>query len=258
MPELPDIEVFSANLNKIFAGKKVTKVNVINGNKLKDKPTDIISNVEGKTLKSIYRSGKEMRFEFTDGTLLGMHLMLTGDVFLFDKENERKTTIIEFYFDNGKALALTDRMRNANVKLNPEDKEGIDALDKKLNYKYLKKVLHRKTNIKNILLDQNIIRGIGNGYSDEILWETKISPFSIANAIPDDKVKELATNIKKVLKNATAKIKKNYPDKIQGEVKDFLKIHTKKKDKSPTGAPIKMADRGMLKTYFTDEQKLYK
>ena len=43
------------------------------------------------------------------------------------------------------------------------------------------------------------------------------------------------------------KIKKNYPDKIQGEVKDFLKIHTKKKDKSPTGAPIKMADRGMLK-----------
>ena len=42
MPELPDIEVFSANLNKIFAGKKVTKVNVINGNKLKDKPTDSI------------------------------------------------------------------------------------------------------------------------------------------------------------------------------------------------------------------------
>ena len=99
-----------------------------------------------------------MRFEFTDGTLLGMHLMLTGDVFLFDTDNERKTTIIEFYFDNGKALALTDRMRNANVKLNPEDKDGIDALDRKLNYNYLKKVLDRKTNIKNILLDQNTIR----------------------------------------------------------------------------------------------------
>jgi formamidopyrimidine-DNA glycosylase len=258
MPELPDIEVFSANLDKIFAGNKVLKVKIVNGNKLKDKPKDIISNVEGKTLKSIYRSGKEMRFEFTDGTLLGMHLMLTGDVFVFDKDNERKTTIIEFYFDNGKALALTDRMKNANVKLNPEDKDGVDALDKKLNYNYLKKALDRKTNIKNILLDQNIIRGIGNAYSDEILWETRISPFSIANAIPDGKIKELASTIKKVLKSAMAKIKKNYPDKIQGEVKDYLKIHTKKKDKSPAGAPIKIVDRGMLKTFYTDEQVLYK
>src|SRR5664279_3446390 len=125
MPELPDIEVFSSNLNKIFAGAKVTKVKLVNSNKLKDKPKDIASNVEGKTLKSIYRSGKEMRFQFTDGTLLGMHLMLTGDVFLFDTDNERNTTIMEFYFDNGKALALTDRMRNANVKLNPQDKEGV-------------------------------------------------------------------------------------------------------------------------------------
>jgi formamidopyrimidine-DNA glycosylase len=258
MPELPDIEIFSADLNKIFSEKKVVKVKLINANKLKDNPKDIISNVQGKMLESIYRSGKEMRFEFTDGTLLGMHLMLTGNVFVFDNVNDRKTTIIEFYFDNGKALALTDRMRNANVKLNPEDKEGVDALDRKLNYNYLKRVLDRKTNIKNILLDQNIIRGIGNGYSDEILWQTRISPFSVANAIPDDKIKELATNIKKVLKNATAKIKKNYPDKIQGEVKDFLKIHTKKKDKSPTGAPIKYADRGNLKTFYTDEQKLYK
>ncbi|HEX7457555.1 MAG TPA: hypothetical protein VF301_03885 [Ginsengibacter sp.] len=71
------------------------------------------------------------------------------------------------------------------------------------------------------------------------------------------RIRVLVNTIKKILKNATAKIKKNYPDKIQGEVKDFLKIETKKKDKSPTGAPIKMVDRGMLKTYYTDEQVLY-
>ena len=111
--------------------------------------------------------------------------------------------------------------------------------------------------IKNILLDQNIIRGIGNAYSDEILWQTGISPFSKANAIPVEKIKELAKNIKKVLKNATNKIYKNHPDLIHGEVRDFLDIHTKKKLKSPTGATIKIADRGMLKTYYTDEQVLY-
>jgi formamidopyrimidine-DNA glycosylase len=59
------------------------------------------------------------------------------------------------------------------------------------------------------------------------------------------------------LKAATNKIYKHHPGLINGEVKDFLDIHTKKKDKSPTGAVIKIVDRGMLKTYYTDEQVLY-
>ena len=257
MPELPDIEVFSTNLKKLFVGKQLAKVVVINGKKLKDAPKDLSQNLEGNKVEDIYRSGKELRVLFSNGNTLGIHLMLTGDIFLFDETNERKSTIVELHFEDGKGIALTDRMKNANVKLNPVDKEGIDALDKELNFKYLKKAFNRKANIKNILLDQNVIRGIGNGYSDEILWETRISPFSVANAIPDDKIKELVKTIKSVMKNATAKIFKNYPDKIQGEVKEFLKIHTKKKDKSPTGAPIKMIDRGMLKTYYTDEQVLY-
>lgn len=198
-----------------------------------------------------------MRFLFSNGQILGLHLMLTGDLIPFEKENKYKSTKVEFYFDGGKNLALTDRFKNAFVKLDPVDKDGVDALDSKLNYSYLKKALNRKAAIKNILLDQDVIRGIGNAYSDEILWQTKISPFSKANAIPDGKIKELARNIKKVLKNATSKIDKNNPRLIHGEVRDFLDIHTKKKDKSPTGAKIKIADRGMLKTYYTDEQVMY-
>jgi formamidopyrimidine-DNA glycosylase len=255
MPELPDIEVFSTNLKTLLVGKQLSKVNVINGKKLKDTQAELSTALEGSTLKDVYRSGKEMRFKFSNGNILGLHLMLTGDIFPFDKQNERKSTIVELHFENGHGLALTDRMKNANVKLNPEDKDGVDALD--VYYKYLKELLNRKANIKNLLLDQNLIRGIGNGYSDEILWETRISPFSIAKAIPDEKIKELAKTIKKVLKNATAKILKNHPGLIHGEVKEYLNIHTKKKDKSPTGVPIKIVDRGMLKTYYTDEQKLY-
>ena len=49
---------------------------------------------------------------------------------------------------------------------------------------------------KQVHHDQDIIRGIGNTYSDEILWQTKISPFSKANAVPDEKIKELAKAIK--------------------------------------------------------------
>ncbi len=257
MPELPDIQVFSNNLKSLFSGKKLIKIIVINGKKLKDTSKELSSALDGKTLKDVYRSGKEMRFKFSDGTILGLHLMLTGDLIPFDKKNESKITIVEFNFSTGKGLALNDRMRNAFVKLNPVDKKGIDALDKGLNFKYLKNQFDRKAQVKNILLDQNVIRGIGNAYSDEILWETRISPFSVANAIPDEKIKELAANIKKILKRETTRINKKYPGLIHGEIRDFLNIHTRKKTESPTGAAIKMEKRGMLKTFYTDEQILY-
>jgi formamidopyrimidine-DNA glycosylase len=257
MPELPDIEVFSRNLKKMYGGKKLSKIKVLNNKNIKDSQKLLSKALEGQKLKDVYRSGKEMRFEFSNGKILGLHLMLTGDLIPFEGKNDRKSTKVEFLFDDGKNLALTDRFKNAFVKLDPQDKEGMDALDSKLNYSYLKKALNRKAAIKNVLLDQDVIRGIGNGYSDEILWQTRISPFSKSNAIPDEKIKELAKNIKKVLKSATEKIYKNNPDLIHGEVRDYMDVHTKKKDKTPTGAKIKVESRGMLKTYYTDEQKLY-
>lgn len=257
MPELPDIQVFSLNLKKMYGGKKLDKIKVVNKRSLKDSQKDLSKALEGYKLKDIYRSGKEMRFLFSNGRVLGLHLMLTGDLIPFEEKNERKSTIVEFYFEGGNNLALTDRFKQAYVKLDPEDKKGIDALDPKLNYNYLKKAFNRKKAVKNILLDQDVIRGIGNAYSDEILWQSKISPFSKADAIPDEKIKVLGKNIKKVLKNATNKIYKQHPNLIHGEVRDFLDIHTKKKNKSPTGAKIKIADRGMLKTYYTNEQVLY-
>jgi formamidopyrimidine-DNA glycosylase len=257
MPELPDLQVFSINLKSRFAGKKLVEIKVINGKKLRDSAKELAEAFNGKTLQDVYRSGKELRFQFSEGNILGIHLMLTGDLIPFEKADEVKFPIVELYFSNGNGLALTDRMRKANVKINPEEKEGVDALDKELNYKYLKSIFNRKANIKNLLLDQDLIRGIGNAYADEILWKTKISPFSKANSIPDEKIKELAKNIKSVLNDAIKSITKSHPDLIHGEVRDFLKIHTKHQTESPSGSPIKIEKKGMLKTYYTDEQELY-
>lgn len=256
MPELPDVEVFSKNLDKIFAGKKLVKIKIINGKKLKNRPSEFSKKLAGKTLTRIFRAGKEMRFEFNGGVLLGLHLMLTGDIFIFEKENPHRFTIAEIYFKDIN-LALTDRMGNANIRLNPVDKAGIDAISPGLNFNYLKKVMQSKAMIKKLLTNQDIIRGIGNSYSDEILWETRISPYSISRAIPDDKIKELARTIKKILKKEIILINKHYKGKINDEVKDFLKIHTKEKTKSPTGANIIISKKGMMKTYYTKEQKLY-
>lgn len=256
MPELPDVYVFAKNLDRVFAGKKLLKVKVVNGKKLPDTAQKLSRTLEGKKLTRIYRSGKEFRFEFEDGVLLGLHLMLTGDMFIFDQKNEHHSTIVELYYEGGKNLALTDRMRNAYIKLDPEDKAGIDALE--LDFKSLKTIFNRKTAVKNILLDQDLIRGIGNGYSDEILWETRISPYSIASAVPDEKIRELVKVIPTLLMSAAKKIDKAYPGRVNDEVKEFLKIHRKLNAYSPTGRPIQIDTKGSRKTYYTDEQVLYK
>jgi formamidopyrimidine-DNA glycosylase len=258
MPELPDIEVFTRNLNKIFSGKKLLKIKIVNGQKLKDSVNAYPKAINGKMLEKIYRSGKEMRFQFSGGVLLGLHLMLTGDIFIFGKTNDHHSAIAEFYFADGSGLVLTDRMKNANIKLNPVDKLGVDAISQQLNFKYLKAAFKRKTTIKKLLTDQDVIRGIGNSYSDEILWQAKISPYSIAAAIPDDRIKALVPIIKSTLKKETEQIYKKYKGKINVEVKEFLQIHTKNKMESPTGFPIIIDQKGMMKTYYTKEQVLYK
>ncbi len=115
----------------------------------------------------------------------------------------------------------------------------------------------KKAVVKNVLLDQSVIRGIGNAYADEILWDAKISPFSRSNKIPDDAVKKLAKSIKKVLEQAIDQILIAEPGIISGEIRDFLNVHQSKNPESPTGHPIQIKKTGARKTYFTDEQVLY-
>src|SRR4051812_25422285 len=134
MPEIPDIEVFSYNLKDQYKGKTLRKIKVIDDRRLQDSQKELSEALEDSKLEDVYRSGKEFRLKFSNGTLLGLHLMLTGDIRQFDTENHYKATIVEFHFDDGRGLALTDRMKNANIKLNPVDKGGIDAMD--LDYKH--------------------------------------------------------------------------------------------------------------------------
>ncbi len=65
-----------------------------------------------------------------------MHLMLHGDLYIFNKKNENKFTIVELLFENNKGLAITDWQGNANIKLNPADNAGLDALDPKINFTF--------------------------------------------------------------------------------------------------------------------------
>src|SRR5215213_645049 len=258
MPELPDLQAFSYNLNKHLAGKTLKKVTLVNKKKAKSTESAFKKALEKQKLKKIARVGKELHFEFGDGTVLGLHLMLRGQLHLFEGKNDHKYTIIELLFDDDTGLAMADFQGQATPTLNPEDRDAPDAMSDEVNYNFLKEQLNSRAIIKNILLDQHVIRGIGNAYADEILWHAGISPFSVANKIPDNKIKALAKSIKSVLKNAEKQIRKSDPDIISGEVRGFLDIHNSKKKESPTGAAIKHSIVGSRKTYYTEEQELFK
>jgi len=248
MPELPDLQVFRKNLEKKFGGKKLIKVTIASANKVSVPQTTLKEKLEGKKLKSINREGKELFFVFEGEQVLAFHLMLNGEFHFFNDTNNYKNRVIELLFEDKTGLALTDWQQYANVKLNPEKPKVPDAFSKEFNKEYLEHGFKRykSKRIKDLLIDQKFVRGIGNAYVDEILWDAKIHPLSKSGKIPDKVIKELYNSINKVLVDAEEEITKRDPDIIRGEIRD-----------SPTGGIIKKENLGNRITYYTDEQVLY-
>ncbi|MCX2451862.1 hypothetical protein OQX61_11380 [Pedobacter sp. PLR] len=257
MPELPDLEVFSVNLNEAFAGKKLSALQVPNDKKLNVTPEELRTTLTGQVLKSVSRSGKELHFNF-EKDVLALHLMLQGQLHFFEEVHAIKYPVIELFFEGGIGLVMSDQQKIATPTLNPGVAAAPDALDKSITVAFLTEHFKgKKAAIKGILLDQHQIRGIGNAYADEILWKAGISPFSLAGKIPEEKIKDLHQAIKEVLTDAVKEIRKAHPGSITGEFRDFLKVHTQHFQKSPTGAEIIIEKKGARKTYYTKEQQLF-
>jgi formamidopyrimidine-DNA glycosylase len=146
MPELPDLQIFSRNLNKALAGKTARKVSVVNAKKLKVPQAELQKSIEQQQLDKIERVGKELHFKFSNGTVLGLHLMLHGEMFLFTKTNDRKNTIIELIFDDDTGLALVDYQGAATPTLNPEKWHAPDALSDEVDFKFFKERLPKEKN----------------------------------------------------------------------------------------------------------------
>lgn len=258
MPELPDLQAFSRNLARRLTGKKVEKIHAIRTKKLNTSEKALQRALIGATLTSVSRQGKELHFTFDNGNVLGLHLMLKGQLHFFEHTNEQRFTILELVFSGGTGLAIADFQGQATPTLNPEPREAPDALSDDAGFGYLKEKLTRsKTTIKKLLTDQKIIRGIGNAYADEILWHARISPFSTCNKIPDAAIKKLSKSIRTVFAKAEQSILQANPDIIGGEIRDFMAIHNPERKTSPTKAAIRVEQSGGRKTYYTDEQVLY-
>jgi formamidopyrimidine-DNA glycosylase len=256
MPEIPDLNIFRRNLARRLIGKTLSQVNIIIERQLKIPAPEFKEALEGRVLIGINRIGKELYFIFEGPRTLGLHLMLHGTMYWYEGKNENKFTIAELLFADGTGLAITDWQKAVMMKLDPEFSKVPDAMD--MPDEYLKTALKSVSRpIKTVLTDGKVVQGIGNAYVDEILYAAKISPFSKANKIPEDKVDVLTKAIYKVLTDAENHIVKNFPDTITEKERDFLQVHLPKHKETPTGEVILKAEIDKRKTYFTEAQVLF-
>ena len=225
MPELPEIEIVKRSLFKKI--NKATIVNVkINNKNLRYKITDALPKklINEKILK-ISRRSKYLIFHFKNKLLLA-HLGMSGK-FLIIRSKDKKMFKTSFYYDldilakhnhihfilnNGLELIYNDVRRFGFFKLFENIKLKEITYLKKLGpepfsvlfcIKYVQKFIkNRKKNIKNLLMDQTFVSGLGNIYVNEALFLSKIHPLRQCSNLERKSIKNLIYNIRKVLKIA--------------------------------------------------------
>jgi len=259
MPELPDLHVFSRNLHRRLAGRPVQSAAVWRTRRRNFTHEKIAHALQGCALKEVRREGKEVHFHFGNGRRLAAHLMLAGQFDLTPDPRAIKFARLGLEFDGGEWLVVSDPRGWATFTLDPRPETVPDALAADCDVEYLSRSLRRCAGVllKGFLVDQNILRGIGNAYADEILWASRIAPQSLCDRLPEEKVADLHGAIRAVLTDAIAQIEHLAPEAINGEIRDFLKVHHPERTHSPLGHPIHCAMIAMKKTYYCDEQVVY-
>jgi formamidopyrimidine-DNA glycosylase len=255
MPEISDLNVFCTNLAKRLVGKTLANISILVPRRLKLPEADFKVALEEQDLKAVKRVGKQLYFEFTDH-VLSVQLMLYGSMYWYEANNANKFTIAELLFADGTGLAITDWQKAVILTLDPEISKVPDAMH--LPEGYLAKALKGKTKpIKTVLQEGKVVQGIGNAYVDEILYAAKLSPFSIADKIPEQKIELLTKAIPEVLTEAEDHIRHNFPDTITEKERDFLNVHLPKHKLTPKGEAILVAEISTRKTYYTSDQELF-
>lgn len=212
MPELPEVETIRRQLNRKIKGKKIKKVEVFLSRFVKYPLDKFKKIVQGSRIKDISRRAKLIIIELDNGYCLIIHLKLTGQL-IYNGEKNKHTHLI-YHFDKNK-LVHNDLRRFGFVKVVPKkeldkflEKEGFgpEPLEKKFTLKVFKELLKKKKGkIKQVLMDQKFIAGIGNLYSDEILFYAKVLPLRKISSLKEDEIKRIFKGIKKILPLAVKK-----------------------------------------------------
>lgn len=214
MPELPEVETVCRGLAKALLHARITEVEQHRGDLRTPLPKNLPARLKGRQIEAINRRAKYILITLDKGETLLMHLGMSGRMVIShgDKRPPFKHDHLVFHFTNGATLRFNDPRRFGMCDLVPTKDVpkhkllrhlGIEPLGKDLTPSTLAaKFKGKKTSVKDALMDQRLIAGIGNIYACEALFYAGINPKRKAGACRREQIAKLAPAIRKVLEAA--------------------------------------------------------
>jgi formamidopyrimidine-DNA glycosylase len=236
MPELPEVEIVRQSLNKKIRQKKVKKVIIRNRNLRIQIPNDFKKVLENKIIYKVARFSKYLIIFLSNNEFCLIHLGMSGTIHLLDLKNKKDSTNLSFYnspflpkkhnhveiiFDNFKII-YNDPRRFGFFQIIKNYKDlkkrfihlGPEPFNNNFNLKYFLQFKKDKNRtIKDLLIDQKFVSGIGNIYASEILFLSKVNPQKKIKLLTSKECIQIISNSRKVLSNAI--------DKGGSSIRDF-------------------------------------
>ncbi|HXD31961.1 MAG TPA: DNA-formamidopyrimidine glycosylase family protein [Pyrinomonadaceae bacterium] len=243
MPEYPDIVAYLKALEERVLNRKLIAIRITSPFLLRS-AVPPVSSIEGKRVKELRRIGKRICFGFEDELWLVLHLMIAGRLHWREgKTKPSKLNLATFEFENG-TLTLTEAgsRKRASLRL-VEGEQALDDLDPggleifESNQEQFAKALRSSNHtLKRALSDPRLFSGIGNAYSDEILFAARLSPFALTQKLSDEEVGRLFEATRTTLTDWSDRFLteagKTFPEKVTA-FRPEMAVHGKYKEPCP-------------------------
>jgi len=267
LPELPELELVAETLTRHALGRTVQAV-VLNPKRafvIRHPLEDFARDLAGRKLRDVTRRGKFMLFGFSDdGPMLVINPMLGGRFALASRAAPAiPDTCFTLQFDRALDFLFVDSTMGARIYLTPDPQIdvpsfaalGPDALDPELSFEvFLARLKRHRGEIKTVLRNQVFVAGIGNAYSDEILFAARIRPLRRVTTLSEGEQRALYDAMRSVLSEAVATVKRQYAEKkhpLHKQDRSFMKIHSRNKAVCPRcGHRVSSVHAGGDGTYY--------
>ena len=210
MPELPEVQTVADTLAHQIKDASIIDVKILYPKIIEGDPDEFRKRLIGQHFRCFRRRGKYLLFEMDDVTLVS-HLRMEGKYFIFGQSDPYlKHDHVIFDLQDGRSLHYNDVRKFGRMYLTEKKRTyrrfrdlGPEPFWKSFDLSYCKAFLSkRKVPIKEVLLDQSFVAGIGNIYADEILFVSRIHPLRAADTLSDGQIRSVISNTRKILSKA--------------------------------------------------------